>query len=147
MMVSIWSFCSFVPESYAGCRINYSFRNLSQSVFSLTNFQVKSGGGVWKNIGKYSHTFRKCHRFRAKSGKIRRRCHLITRRGEKFKELPPGSEIYAVYNASFSCKAKRRYRFIVKGNGRCTKNAYFPSATGWSRSTDINFGDISRYCR
>lgn len=52
-----------------------------------------------------------------------------------------------IYKGTFGCNVNRRWRFDVHAPGGCNKNIYYPSATGWTKSTGINFGDISRHCK
>jgi len=111
----------FMPDAMAGCRINYAIQNNSNKALKIYSLSVKSRGGTWRPV--------------------------LSNYG-----MGGGTKHQDIYRAAFSCKAKRRYRFEIsnalnfRGYGTC-KSFYYPSATGWTKSTDINFGDISRYCR
>lgn len=110
-----------VPDLLAGCRINYSFHNNSERAVKIYYMDVMSRGGIWRNILRDWN-------------------------------MGPGTAFQDIYRAAFSCKAKRRYRFVITddwqigSHGGC-KSFYYPSAAEWTRSTDIDFGDLSRYCK
>jgi len=104
----------------AGCQSNYTFENNSNKNIKIFWFDVMSKGGIWKNI--------------------------LTNWN-----MGVGTKHKDIYRAAFSCNANRRYRFQITDSrtvgsyGSCT-SFYYPSATGWTKSTNIDFGDISRHC-
>jgi len=128
----------FMSDAIAGCRINYSLQNSSATeTVWFGQFQVKSKGGVWKKVAKPKSQVRKKYRH-----------HWPKRVKGVLLSLDPGEAFSGYSNTTFGCQAKRQYRFVAGGNeGKCQKSIYYPSATSWTTSTDINFGDISRHCR
>lgn len=110
----------FPGSAMAGCLINYSFENNSSKNIKIFWLDVMSKGGIWKNI--------------------------LTNWN-----MGAGTKHQDTYRAAFSCNAKRRYRFQITDSrtvgsfGSCT-SFYHPSATGWTTSTDIDFGDLSLHC-
>lgn len=109
------------PGVMAGCKINIAMKNSSNSVAYVTKFVVKSKGGVWREALPYSNVA--TYKIKAKD------------------------KLQKVVNATFGCKAERRYRFKIQKQGvDCIKNIYHPSPNGWTRAVDIDFGDISRHC-
>ena len=111
----------FHGSATAGCRIDYTFENGSSRGIKIYWLDVKSKGGLWKNI-------------------------------KTDWNMSPGTQSRDVYRAAFSCSAKRRFRFTLTdsrtlgSHGNCNI-FYYPSPTGWTTSTDIDFGDLSDHCR
>ena len=123
-LVALGLLVGLVPDTaMAGCRINWAIQNNSGENIWVSQSQVKSKGGSWKRAFTYN-------------GKLETAFHL-----------KPGAKIMKVYNATFGCKAKRRWRFEVTNSNGCSKQVYYPSPTGWTTSSDINFGDVSRHCK
>lgn len=120
-IVTFGMLCALAPDADAGCRINYSFQNNSDNWMAVGGLVVKSRGGKWKNVIPYARS--------------------------SWRTIQANAKPEFIYKATFGCKAKRRWRFDVHAQNGCNKNIYYPSATGWTTSTDIDFGDISRHCR
>ena len=112
-------FLVFSLPSYSGCRINLFVKNTGKVTNGLTlnkESAVRSKGGAWRKLSKggwYSKTFR----------------------------LKPGEKKGKVYKAAFGCKLQRQYRIrYVCTTGQYKHSAftaYYPSASGWTRKTDI----------
>ena len=104
-------------SAVAGCKINYSYHNGAKANVAMKKLKVLSKGGSWTRVSK-----------------------------DPFIVLASGGSYADIYKATFKCKSKRRYSFEVLAPN-CQKAIYYPSATGWTTSTNINFGDISRHCK
>lgn len=116
-VITLALLCGYVSAADAGCRISYSFYKSDDS-----NFHAVHDFSVLSKGGTWKHVWRFPHHRDVRKS-----------RGNKYKDI---------YKATFKCKAKRRYRYNV-----CGENVYYPSATGWTTKTNINFGDISRHCK
>lgn len=137
-------FLAFLPGiANAGCDINMYFSNSSDKEVIVSAFQVKSKGGVWKDVLKEPDPYDYSHFWD----------FLYKDTVSRF-VLVPGGEFRTIYNATFGC-GPRRYKYnVIKVErdvfddveNRCMKAMYFPSATGWNDSHDIIFGDMGIQC-
>lgn len=137
-------FIAFLPGiANAGCNINMHFSNSSDKEIIVSAFQVKSKGGVWKDVLKEPDPYDYSHFWD----------FLYKDTVSRF-VLVPGGEFRTIYNATFGC-GPRRYKYnVIKVErdrfgdveNRCMKAMYFPSATGWNDSHDISFGDMGIQC-
>lgn len=103
----------WVGSAAAGCKINVGVKNTGDIKIRFMQLHVKSKGGSWAYGGSKGWS--------------------------PFKHLAPGASHSDGYNATFGCKAKRRYRFTYKCEGSPIEEEnfdYFPTATGWTK--DIN---------
>ena len=103
----------------AGCKINLSVQapgDTNIRVFNWGNSAVKSKGGVWRNL-RFGQWI---------SNKIMAR------------SISAGGTFSDVYNASFGCSKKRRYRISYQcGPNREEKAYYYPSTSGWTTKQSL----------
>ena len=60
--------------------------------------------------------------------------------------IVPGGKIHHLFHVIFNCDVNRRYRFKLQRNSEAkTGFIYYPSETGWTTETDVNFGDMNGY--
>ena len=107
-------------SAQAGCRINLSVQNTSNSTVRVNNdyflneSSVRNPAGSWRALEK---------------GKWHDGQYQLI--------LNPGVKKSDVYQAAFKCNKKRRYRIAYKCGQNGNRTKYYPSSTGWTKRTDV----------
>lgn len=112
-----------VGPAAAGCAINLGVENTGSSSLWVQGelSKVKSRGGTWRRLGASNWAPTGASSFHLQSG---------------------GTAI-DVYNATFGCGKKRRYRIVYEcgsGANRSARTTHYPGASSWTKNQSPTIG-------